>query len=84
MIAAALIGYRLISENRKERSLWAKKWLKKRKSHGLSIGLFHELTFDKLLGMIRIRIEKHDTNYRDSIFSAEDRLAITLRYLATG
>lgn len=40
-------------------------------------------TFDLLLEMIRVDIEKQDTAFRDSV-SASDRLAITLRYLATG
>lgn len=40
-------------------------------------------TFDLLLKIICIRIEKQDTKFRDST-SASDRLTITLRYLATG
>lgn len=40
-------------------------------------------TFDYLLDCIRPKIERKDTNWRCSV-SAEDRLAVTLRYLATG
>ncbi|KAH9367166.1 hypothetical protein HPB48_014758 [Haemaphysalis longicornis] len=39
--------------------------------------------FDQLLGLVRSRISKQDTNFRDAI-SAHDRLAITLRFLAAG
>jgi len=40
-------------------------------------------TFNNLLKMISPSIEKQDTNYRKAI-PANERLAITLRYLATG
>lgn len=40
-------------------------------------------TFNNLLEMISPSIEKQDTNYRKAI-PANERLAITLRYLATG
>jgi len=40
-------------------------------------------TFNNLLKMIAPSIEKQDTNYRKAI-PANERLAITLRYLATG
>nr|CAI5868325.1 unnamed protein product [Callosobruchus analis] len=39
--------------------------------------------FNKLLGMILPDIERKDTQFRQCI-SAEDRLAVTLRYLASG
>lgn len=39
--------------------------------------------FDYLLNLVRPHIEKADTNMRKSV-SAEARLALTLRYLATG
>ena len=39
--------------------------------------------FDHLLSLVRPRITKEDTNYRKSISSAE-RLALTIRFLATG
>ncbi|CAL4121766.1 unnamed protein product, partial [Meganyctiphanes norvegica] len=40
-------------------------------------------TFDQLLSLLKIHIQKKDTHLRKSI-PAEERLAITLRYLATG
>lgn len=39
--------------------------------------------FDHLLSLISDKICKSNTNYRDSI-SAHDRLAVTLRFLASG
>jgi hypothetical protein len=39
--------------------------------------------FDELLDLIRHKIECEDTNFRSSI-SPTDKLALTLRYLATG
>ncbi|KAH7961710.1 hypothetical protein HPB52_011561 [Rhipicephalus sanguineus] len=40
-------------------------------------------TFDTLLELLRPAISKQDTNYRPAI-SAHDRLAMTIRFLATG
>ncbi|KAH7987852.1 hypothetical protein HPB52_024777 [Rhipicephalus sanguineus] len=40
-------------------------------------------TFDTLLELLRPAISKQDTNYRPAI-SAHDRLAMTIRSLATG
>lgn len=40
-------------------------------------------SFDELLGKVQHRIEKLDTNFRMAI-RPDKRLAITLRYLATG
>lgn len=42
-----------------------------------------EETFAKLLNMVKHKITKSDTNFRKSI-SPEEKLLITLRYLATG
>ncbi|KAL4084157.1 hypothetical protein QTP88_027990 [Uroleucon formosanum] len=42
-----------------------------------------ETTFQSLLEMIRPKITKQDTNMRPSV-TAEERLIVTLRYLATG
>ena len=39
--------------------------------------------FDHLLSLVKPLIEKKDTNFRKAI-SAQERLAITLRFLATG
>lgn len=104
LMATILMGYSVVFKNKrkKKRYIWAKRYLQRRKTQGLCVGLLQELrteysqhsdykrflridptTFDELLGLIRSRIEKENTKFRDSI-SAEDRLAITLRYLATG
>ncbi|XP_049517596.1 uncharacterized protein LOC119440412 [Dermacentor silvarum] len=40
-------------------------------------------TFDTLLALLRPSITKEDTNYRPAV-SAHDRLAMTIRFLATG
>ncbi|CAH2006973.1 unnamed protein product [Acanthoscelides obtectus] len=39
--------------------------------------------FDEILNLVKDEIRKSDTNYREAI-SPEERLAITLRFLATG
>ena len=39
--------------------------------------------FDHLLNLVRRRIQKKDTVFRKAI-TAEERLVMTLRYLATG
>lgn len=83
----------------KRRTIWVKKWLSKRKKYGVTNTLLTELrseeddyrrylrmdtaTFDFLLDSVRPTIERQDTNLRCCI-SAADRLALTLRYLATG
>lgn len=81
------------------RSEWVKKWKTDRNMFG-HMPLVRELkenypddyrnylrmdaeTFDKLLSLIKHKIVKQDTIMRQSI-SAEERLAATLRYLATG
>lgn len=43
----------------------------------------NEETFNKLLAMLHSSITKKDTNMRQAV-SSRDRLAITLRFLATG
>jgi hypothetical protein len=85
---------------RKKRSCWSRKWLLRRDVLGVSNTLLKELasediesyknwmrmdqaTFHQLLEKVRPYIAKSNTNMRDCI-SAEDRLAVTLRYLATG
>ena len=43
----------------------------------------HQTCFDKLLEMVKPQLQKQDTNMRKSI-PAGEKLALTLRYLATG
>lgn len=85
---------------RRKRSVWRKNWLGHRDEHGFCAKLLPELReeepelfrnfvrmttdqFDHLLRLVKPHIEKTDTNMRASI-SAEARLVLTLRYLATG
>ena len=85
---------------RRERSMWVKKWLLNRGAHGAYEHLLQELkvldvssyrnfvrmdaaTFEELLGMVAPLIIRKDTKMRQSIRPGE-RLALTLRFLATG
>lgn len=82
------------------RVIWTKPWLLRRPELGWYETLIKELAdedpkcyrnfmrvtrdgFDELLHMVRPSIEKQDTVMRNAI-SAGERLAITMRYLATG
>jgi hypothetical protein len=100
LLAITLIGYSVIKSRKIKRSIWTKKWLQRRYHASMSNTLLRELryesqydyqrylrldpaTFDTLLVLIQEKIERRDTNMRCSI-SASDRLALTLRYMATG
>nr|CAI5840130.1 unnamed protein product [Callosobruchus analis] len=95
--AAFVVIYR--NKKKKRKNIWVKEWLQKRSilSH---IQLIKELRnssendlknylrmneecFQLLLSSIKPHITKKDTVMRESI-SAEERLLVTLRYLATG
>ncbi|XP_055907203.1 uncharacterized protein LOC129942350 [Eupeodes corollae] len=84
----------------KPRSTWQKKWLNRREREGFCAKLLMELReeepelyrnvmrmsskqFDYLLNLVKPHFAIADTKLRQSI-SAEARLALTLRYLATG
>lgn len=84
----------------KAKRLWCNKWLLRRKKQGAYENLMRELaledsegyrrwirmdtaSFEELLSRVTPLIEKRDTNFRECIRPGE-RLAITLRYLATG
>jgi hypothetical protein len=94
-----LTGYAVIKKRKVKKSVWVKKWLLRRSSIGTT-PLLHELrdesvedyrrylridpaTFDVLCLLLQPRIQKADTNCRKSI-TVSARLAVTLRYLATG
>lgn len=98
IIATLLLCDENVIEEKKKKK-WCKSWLLKRNifSH---MNLLRELrehepidfknylrmdneTFNALLNMVRNKIEKQTTIMRDSI-TAEERLTVTLRYLATG
>lgn len=85
---------------KKPRSCWVSPWLKGRREQGAYENLMRELalddgeayrrfirmdtaTFEDLLQRVAPLITKRDTPFRRAIVAGE-RLAITLRYLATG
>ncbi|XP_040075461.2 uncharacterized protein LOC115327576 [Ixodes scapularis] len=83
-----------------KRRMWVKPYLRRHREQGCYANLMRELaledaeafrswirmdtgTFEELLRKVRPLIEKQDTSFREAI-PAGERLAITLRYLATG
>ena len=88
------------TDNIRERSIWMKKWLAARERQSVYFNILQELrlqdadnyrkylrmnenTFTYLLEKIRPKITRKRTNMRSPI-SAEEQLAISLRYFATG
>ena len=86
--------------HRRNRVIWTRKWIQNRQSQGAFHQLLNELqqldtssyrnfvrmdafTFEKLLCMVSPMITYQDTIMREAITPGE-RLAITLRFLATG
>ncbi|XP_064469905.1 uncharacterized protein LOC135384640 [Ornithodoros turicata] len=84
----------------RKRRVWVKPWLSRRKAQRCYENLMRELTledaesyrswipmdtntFEELLSLVRPHISKQDTNFRQAIRAGE-RLAVTLRHLATG
>lgn len=95
LLSAAVALY---IKGRKPKKRWAKQWLLNRSelSHVKLINQLrlepsdwrnylrmNEESFFKLLDLVKPIIKKKDTNMRQSI-SPEERLAATLRFLATG
>ena len=85
---------------RKPRSCWIRDWLSRRASLGAHAALLQNIRvsdpstyrnfcrlspedYDELLEMVRPAITHQDTRLRKAI-SADERLALTLRFLATG
>ena len=85
---------------RRNRRIWTREWIQARSRYGAYHQLLQELrlgdelsyrhflrmdaeAFDELLTMVRPHITYQDTNMRESI-SPGERLAVTLRFLATG
>lgn len=98
VIAAILLKRRKSKRNKKR--LWARNWIRNRETENICQNLIQDLrndesngfeehfrmspeSFDFLLEKVRPLITKKDTRMRKAI-SAETRLAITLRYLASG
>ena len=96
-ISAAMLVLKRVRKRREKyrRSIWMKDYFKTR-----NFGILRELelnenvlfknfmrmsrtNFYMLLGMVEPKIEKQNTRFREAI-PAEVKLAITLRYLATG
>ena len=84
----------------RKRKCWTKEWLLKRHLYGVGCTLFKELamqepsdfrnwmrldeaSFYDILDRVKPYIQRKNTNMRESI-SPEQRLAVTLRYMATG
>ena len=99
-LAIALIASRRRKIKKSSRKCWTKKWLLRRTSLGVGSALLRELaaeepmgfkkyvrmdvpTFHDLLRRNTPEIRKANTNMRESIPPAQ-RLAVTLRYMATG
>ena len=99
LLVAAAVWYRK-KKKRKIRSCWSRDWLINRPLFGAYHCLLQELAdedtqaaknflrmsqenFSELLEIVGPHIQKQDTVMRQPVKSAE-RLAITLRYLATG
>lgn len=85
---------------KKKRAIWVTEWKSNRDTEGAMAKIYRELEagdgadyrnfvrmnindFNFILGKIKHRIEKQDTIMRRAI-PAEERLAVTLRYLASG
>ena len=85
---------------RRNRVIWVRSWVRNRMQFGAYNNLLVQLrntdpisfqnffrmdiaTFEEVLALISTLIERRDTNYREAI-PAGERLAVTLRFLATG
>ena len=90
----------LIKRRKVKNRIWVRKWIEQRPQKGVYHDLLSELShqdipsynnflrmdqnaFKELANKIRSKIEKQITNFRLPI-SVEERLALTLRFLATG
>lgn len=97
-VVAILIRRR--RRRRRNRTIWVREWVRGRQERGVYTQLLQELrlsdttsyrnflrmdagTFDQLLEMVGPLITYQDTNMRKAI-SPGERLALTLRFLATG
>lgn len=98
-IAIILYCTSLIKDRKKKKRRWVKKWIAKRKTF-THLNLLNYIkdtepedyrnyfrmssdVYFELLNMLRPYITKQNTNMRQAI-SANERLAVTLRFLATG
>lgn len=96
----ALWLLRVRRQGRRHRTVWVKPWIQRRDTQGVYHNLVRELQgedsemyrlyfrmqptdFQNLLAKIAPLITKQDTKFRQAI-SPSERLAVTLRFLATG
>ena len=99
-LLAIILLIRRRRRRRIARRMWVKSWIERRNELGAYQNLVQELAsedkpmyqryfllnedlFKSLLAKVRPMIQRKDTHMRKSI-SAAERLAVTLRYLATG
>jgi hypothetical protein len=99
-VAALLIAAAAVKSKRKRRSVWVKGWLQRRRTSGAYSCLLPELastdesalrnflrmdadTFRDLAQLVEADVQKKNTVMRQAI-SVGERLAVTLRFLATG
>lgn len=99
LIAVAVALTDVAKKKKRQKRIWVKQWLRERNKYTV-VNLLQELKvhepndfknylrmndmlFNNLLGIIKSKIEKKNTVMRDAV-SAEERLIVTLRYLATG
>lgn len=97
--ACIAIVLALSTKRNVKRRRWMKAWLQTREKYS-HVTLLKEIsvteaddyknyfrmsegTFDKLLGMVKPFMTRNNTNMRESL-PVSERLALTLRYLATG
>ena len=100
LIASTLYQKRQVNVRKRKRTSWAREWIANRGEYGAYNGLVREIrdidsvsyrnflrmnddSFDILLEKVSPLIGRQDTRMRRAISPAE-RLAVTLRYLATG
>lgn len=99
-LAACAVLLSITRKRMRNRQIWTSNFLSSRDTHGGSVlleqlqldrglGLFHNFCrmspadFNVLLSLIERRISKSDTNFRKAI-KPQEKLALTLRFLATG
>jgi hypothetical protein len=96
---ALLCAYLMLKRRKRQRTCWRRSWIALHDEQGAYCNLIAELNFDKesfrnylrmnktqfehLTAKVAPFIERQNTHYRASV-SPGERLAITLRYLATG
>ena len=100
LVLAGMLLVRLRSHRRRNRTMWMRPWVQRRNTQGVFHNLVQELEaedpemyrkyfrvspedFRIILGKVEPYIVKQDTRMRQAVTPAE-RLAVTLRFLATG